>query len=181
MTTRRWLLLLLVVVASVLAVGAAVWCAGAKQDEKVTLDQVPAAVKVTIVKAAEGGKIEAIERETKDARTVYEAELAIDGKTFGVRVAPDGKLLSRAVDDEGEGDKAEEGGKTLTLDQVPAAVKATIVKAAEGGRIGGIEQATEDGKTVYEAEVTIGAKTFDVKVAPDGKLLSKEADEDDGD
>jgi uncharacterized membrane protein YkoI len=103
MTTRRWLLLLLVVVASVLAVGAAVWCAGAKQDEKVTLDQ------------------------------------------------------------------------------VPAAVKATIVKAAEGGRIGGIEQATEDGKTVYEAEVTIGAKTFDVKVAPDGKLLSKEADEDDGD
>ena len=46
-----------------------------KTEEKVTMDQVPAAVKATILKEAGDNKITEIEKETKNGKVVYEAEL----------------------------------------------------------------------------------------------------------
>lgn len=70
-----------------------------------------------------------------------------------------------------------EQAKTLSVDQVPDAVKGTI--QAQGGTIQEIEIETENGQTVYEAEVVIDGQEKDVKIAADGTVLSQKVDDDD--
>jgi len=62
----------------------------------------------------------------------------------------------------------------LSMDQVPAPVKATIDKESAGGTLGEIEKETEHGRTFYEAEITKDGKASYVHVAQDGKLLKRE-------
>ena len=73
-------------------------------DEEVTIEQVPGAVKATILKEAAGAKITEIERETRGGKVVYEAEFVKDGKEIEITVAADGTLLSRQVDDDDDED-----------------------------------------------------------------------------
>ena len=61
--------------------------------------------------------------------------------------------------------------ETVTLDSVPAAVRATIEKHSAGGTIKEIEREEEDGKTVYEAEVMKDGKKWEFEVGADGTLL----------
>lgn len=69
--------------------------------------------------------------------------------------------------------------KVLTLDQLPAAVKAAALKQANGVAISEIEEETKKGKTVYEVKFGDTEVTLDAN----GKVLStkvdKEDDEDD--
>jgi|GEM_PF-487549 len=170
MIRRYWMLLLAVVLVSIIGIAIAAWSGGSKSEERVTLDQVPAAVKATILLEAQGGTIKEIERETKGDTTIYEAEILIGGKEIEIEVAPDGTLLSKGADDE---DEDEDDDENLSLDQVPPAVKATILKAAHGGKIKEIELENEGGKPVYEVEVLI---ELEIKVAPDGTLLSRKVE-----
>jgi len=163
-------------------------------EEEVTLKQVPPAVRKTILKAAGKHKIEEIERETKNGKTVYEAEWRDGDKEVEIKVAPNGKLLKREVedadddddDDDGDDDDDDDDGdeEEVTLKQVPEAVRKTILKAAGKHKIEEIERETKNGKTVYEAEWREGDKEVEIKVAPNGKLLKREvedADDDDDD
>ena len=81
----------------------------------------------------------------------------------------------------GDAVPVDDGEKEVTIDQVPAAVKATILREAAGNEIEEIEVETEDGKTVYEAEWHEGGKEIEIEVAEDGTLLKKEIDDDDDD
>ncbi|MCL6519898.1 MAG: hypothetical protein K6T99_08700 [Armatimonadetes bacterium] len=65
----------------------------AKNEKQVTLDQCPPAVQDTIKAWASGGVIKEIERETKNAKTIYEAEILKDGKTIKIKVAEDSTLI----------------------------------------------------------------------------------------
>ena len=67
----------------------------------------------------------------------------------------------------------------VSIEEIPAAVKATILAEAKEGTIEEIEMGTENGKTVYEAEVIIDGQEIDIEVAPDGTLLGKETEDDD--
>jgi hypothetical protein len=69
----------------------------------------------------------------------------------------------------------------VTIDQVPAPVKATLEKESSGGTISEIEKDTTEGKTVYEADATIGGKKYEIKVAEDGTLLTKKLDDEEDD
>ncbi|MHC4500049.1 MAG: PepSY domain-containing protein, partial [Planctomycetota bacterium] len=80
--------------------------------------------------------------------------------------------------DEDDDDEDEE---QVSIDQVPAVVKATILKEAQGGTIKEIERETEDGKTLYEAEVIINGQEVEIEVAADGTLLGKEVEDEDDD
>jgi len=72
--------------------------------------------------------------------------------------------------------------KNVTIDQVPDAVKATILKEAGDNKIEEIEEVSVDGKVVfYEAEWKAGGKEIEIKVAPDGRLLKKEIEDEDDD
>ncbi|MBL7133458.1 MAG: PepSY domain-containing protein [Phycisphaerae bacterium] len=77
-------------------------------------------------------------------------------------------------------DKGKETEKEVTIDEVPAAVKATILKEAGNNKIEEIEEVSRDGKVVhYEAEWKQDGKEIEIEVAPDGTLLSKETEDDD--
>ena len=71
----------------------------------------------------------------------------------------------------------------LTIDQLPAAVKATLVKEAAGAALSDFEKETKKGKVVYTAEIPGAAKgeVIEFTVAEDGTLVSKETEHDDGD
>ncbi|MDP6634863.1 MAG: PepSY domain-containing protein [Phycisphaerae bacterium] len=72
--------------------------------------------------------------------------------------------------------------KDVTIDQVPAAVKTTILKEAGSNTIEEIEEVSKDGKVIYyEAEWETGGKEIEITVDPEGKLLSKEVEDDDDD
>src|SRR5438067_1014635 len=94
---RRWLF--------VLALGApvltlpAVGLANEENEnhprEKVTMDQLPAAVKATIQKEAQGKQIEMLSKEQEHGATVYEAEITANGKGTIIEVAEDGRVIER--------------------------------------------------------------------------------------
>ncbi len=63
----------------------------------------------------------------------------------------------------------------LTMDQLPAAVKATIEKESKGATVGEIEKETEGGKTFYEAEIVKNGRHSFVHVSTRGKVLKRES------
>jgi uncharacterized membrane protein YkoI len=197
MLRKHWKLVSLFVLAGlVLCIGAVATKQTAEQEKAVSIDQVPEAVKATILAEAKGGTIGEIEMETENGQTAYEAEVTIDGQKVEIKVADDGKLLGKEADDEDDDDEddddeddddegddddedEDEDEEQVSIDQVPAAVKDTIL--AQGGTVKEIESENENGQTVYEADVIIDGQEVEIKVAVDGNLLSKEVEDEDED
>lgn len=191
MLKKHWKLIgLMAVVCLALCIGAVATKQAMDEEKEVSIKEIPAAVKATILAEAEGGTIEEIELETEDGKTVYEADVIIDGKEVEIQVAPDGTLLStKAEDDDGDDDDDDEDGdddegddeneEEISLDQVPEAVKATILKEAAGAAIEEVIKEVEDGQTVYEAEFEVDGQEVEIEVASDGTLLEREIEDDD--
>jgi uncharacterized membrane protein YkoI len=178
MLRRHWKLsgVIVVVLAGLtLSIGALAGRQVVQREKKISIDQVPDAVRATLL--SQGGTVEEIDMETEDGRTVYEADVVVAGQKVEMRVTGDGSLISKEADDEDNDEDEEDEGETpLSIDQVPDPVKATILGEAQGGTIKKIERENEDGQIVYGAEVVINGQEFELKVAPDsGKLISKEA------
>ncbi len=146
-------------------------------EEKVSIDQVPAAVKATIQKEAQGGTLREIERETKDGKTVYEAEVQKDGKEVEVKVAEDGTLLGREVEDD-DGDDEDEDEKPIAIDQVPAKAREAILKHANVAKLTEVTQEEEDGVVLYEAEWSVAGRAHSLTVTADGTMVETEEDVD---
>jgi len=70
---------------------------------------------------------------------------------------------------------AEKKEATLTMDQLPPAVKATIEKESGGAKVDEIEKETEAGKTFYEAEIVKNGRETYLHVAANGKVLKRES------
>jgi uncharacterized membrane protein YkoI len=193
MLKKHWKLIsLMAVVCLALCIGAVATKRAMDRETEVSIKEVPAAVKVTLLAEAKGGTIEEIEMETENGRTVYEADVIIDGQEVEIQVAPDGTLLGKEIEDNDEGDDDDDEGddddedededeEEVSLDDVPAAVKATILKEAAGAEIEEVDKETEDGQTVYEAEFEADGKEIEIEVATDGTLLERETEEDDDD
>jgi uncharacterized membrane protein YkoI len=70
---------------------------------------------------------------------------------------------------------AEKKEATVTMDQLPKAVRSTIEKESAGARVAEIEKETEAGKTFYEAEIVKNGHQSYVHVAENGKVLKRES------
>lgn len=84
---------------------------------------------------------------------------------------------------DGDGEEDDDGPETdqvVTLDQVPAGVRDTIVAHLNGGTALKIEIGNEDGRQVFEVKPSSGP---DFKVSPAGVYLGTDTDDehDDGD
>jgi uncharacterized membrane protein YkoI len=148
MLRRHWKLTGMAMVMTVgltLSLGALASRQMAEQEKAVSIDQVPPAVKATLL--AQGGTIEEIEVHMENGRTVYEADVLIGGQQLEVKVAADGSLISQEADDENH-EQEEEDGEPLSIDQVPDVVKATILNEAQGGTIKEVERGDEDGQVL---------------------------------
>jgi uncharacterized membrane protein YkoI len=138
------------------------------QEEEVTLDQVPAAVKTTILRESAGDKITEIERETRNGKTVYEAEFLRDGKEIEIHIAPDGTVLGREVEE------LEDDEDDLTIDQLPEPARAALLKLAGGARIVEVEREREHGAMIYEAAWVKNGTQHEAEVTAEGALLELE-------
>lgn len=181
---RKHLILigLLVVAGVALGIGAVATQKMMDDEIEVSIDAVPPAVKATILAQANGNAVKEIEMETEDGRTVYEAEIVIDGQETDIVVAADGTLLGNKVDDDEEGDDEEEEDEVqVSLAELPEAVRATLVKEAPNAEIKELERETEDGQTLYSADVVIDGQAFEIEIAPSGTLLNKQMQNEDDD
>jgi uncharacterized membrane protein YkoI len=157
----------------------------------VAIDGLPAAVKAAIAQAAANAEIKEVKQETtyyivtlkklETPQIGYEAEFIKDGKKVEVELAADGTISKQEVEDKEckDDEDKDEDEQQVSIEQVPAAVKATI--EAQGGTIKNIERETENGKTIYGAELIINGQEVEIKVADDGTLLGKEAGDKDED
>lgn len=167
------LLVLVVIVAMSLPLAAAEKCEKG-EDVKVTVNDLPPAVAATLQQAVGSGAIQEIEKEADGS---YSADVIKDGQKYEIEIAPDGKLLKNQIDEENE--SRHEGNDkdevAVTLNDVPAAVAATIQNAAAGGTIDEISKETKGDKTFYEAKITVNGKKSEVKVSEDGSLVKSKA------
>lgn len=76
----------------------------ADDDVMIPLDQAPAAVRATLAAEARGVAIAQVEKETEGGKVHYEAKATIDGKRYEIKVAEDGKLISKKLDDDDDDD-----------------------------------------------------------------------------
>ena len=77
-------------------------------EVKMTMDQVPAAARAALEKEAGGAKIESVDKETdKSGAVIYETDVKKNGKTWEIKVAPDGKVISNKMEADEEDEKDE--------------------------------------------------------------------------
>lgn len=81
------------------------------EEDQVSMDRVPKAVKAAILKHANGGKIKEVDREDEDGKVVYEVDVIIKGKEIELRIASNGKLLAKQVEEGSDGDDDENDDK----------------------------------------------------------------------
>ena len=160
----------------------------------VVKEKLPDAVAKALSKAAEGAEIKEVEQSITYAvikpvklnapETAYAAMLTKDGNTCEIKLGADGTVLEKsawkkaeAKDGDKKGDDEEKDEQKVSIDQVPAAVKATIMNEAGKGTVKEIEQENKDGKTIYGADIIVDGKKFEIKVAADGKIIDKQAED----
>jgi uncharacterized membrane protein YkoI len=84
------------------------------QNQKLTMEELPAAVKTTVQRETQGKKVESITKEQKDGKTVYEIEVSSNGKGHEIQISESGKVLSRHAKHEEKTEKMEKNEKTET-------------------------------------------------------------------
>ena len=142
----------LTVLFAIVALGSAM----AQTKKSLQLKDLPAAVQKTVGANLNGGEIKNIAKEKEDGVEQYEVESVLNGKSRDFNVDSKGGLLVM-----------EEG---TTIDAIPAAAKAGILKRVGLGRLGMIETFTKTGlPMMYEASYTDkNGKKHEVLVKADG-------------
>jgi hypothetical protein len=127
-----------------------------KKGKGLQLKDLPASVQKTVQANLKGGEIRNISKEKEDGVEQYEVETMLNGKTRDFDVDTKGTLL---VTEEG-----------TTIDGIPAAAKAGILKKLGDGKLGTIETFTKPGQPMmYEASYTDKkGKKHEVLVKADG-------------
>ena len=135
---------------STLLIGGA---AALASERKIAMKDLPPAVQQAI-KDQEGATVRGLAKEVDKGKTLYEAELTVNGHSKDIMFDEQGTMVS--VEEES------------TLDQIPPAARTAIEKAAGNGKVSAVEKLTEGGHVFYEAQVTKGGKRSEVKVDASG-------------
>lgn len=128
-------------------------------DTPIPFDKLPAVVQKTMLREpqATGAKIKNTLIEVENGKKYYECEsILANGNTRDFLVDPQGKVYE--VEDEVE------------VNEIPAAVRAVVDKAAAGGgKITKLEAVKHDGNIIgYEATVVKKGKKTSLELKPDG-------------
>jgi len=73
-----------------------------ENEQKVAFAQCPEAVQSTLKREAIGQEIKSVDMEQLKGKTVYEADVKLDGHNYEILVDPKGMLLSKKLDEEDE-------------------------------------------------------------------------------
>jgi hypothetical protein len=132
-----------------------------KKGKGLQLKDLPAAVQKTVQANLDGGEIKNIAKEKEDGVEQYEVETVLDGKGRDFDVDSKGTLLG--IEEQ------------TTIDAIPAAAKAGILKNVGDGKLGMIESVSKPGQPMmYEASYTDKkGKKYEVLVKADGSETKK--------
>lgn len=127
-----------------------------KKGKGLQVKDLPAAVQKTVQDNLKGGEIKNIGKEKEDGVEQYEVESVLNGKTRDFNVDAKGTLLVM-----------EEG---TTIDAIPAAAKAGILKKVADGKLAMVETFMKPGQPMmYEASyANKKGKKHEVLVKADG-------------
>ena len=149
---------ILTVLLAVVALGGSALAQEKKETKpkSLKLADLPAAVQKTVQANLKGAEIRNIGKEKEDGVEQYEIETVLNGKARDFNVDSKGALLL-----------VEEA---TTIEAVPAAAKATIMKKAGDGKLGVVETFAKTGQPMmYEAAYTDAkGKKHEVLVKADG-------------
>lgn len=152
----RWMTSLFLVV-SLICVTVAVRA----DDEKIPLDNVPAAVKEAVKKRFPNAEIKEAAKETENGKVTFELNLKDNGQNVDVIVTPEGVIQTI------EKEIAAKDLPKIVADAVAAKYpKATYKKYEEVYKV-------KDGKETleyYEVIINNGEKDIEVEITPDGKI-----------
>jgi uncharacterized membrane protein YkoI len=126
-------------------------------EKKVAMKDVPAAVQQAIKDQSKGATVKGVTTEVENGKTVYEAELKVNGHSKDITFDAQGQIVS--VEEE------------TPLQQIPGPAREAIQKAAGTGKVLEVETVKEGGKTFYEAQIKTGAKKSEVKVDATGQVI----------
>jgi len=130
-------------------------------EQRVKINDLPPAVKQTVLEVSKGVKLRALTREVEKGETFYEAELEVNGRTRDVIMDTSGAIV--LIEEE------------VDWSMVPAAVRATIETVAQGRKILLVETLTRNNKIeAYEAHVRKWWwRELEIKVDPEGQLIEE--------
>jgi len=124
-------------------------------EKRVKMENLPPAVQKTVQDQSRGATIHGLSQEVENGKTLYEAELKVNGRNKDLLIAAAGSVLE--IEEE------------VALDSVPAAAKGAIQKQAGKRQIVTVESVTKGRSVVaYEAKIKTAGKTSEVRVSPDG-------------
>ena len=66
----------------------------------------------------------------------------------------------------------------VAMNDLPAAVRATLNRESAGGKVTEVEKEMKNGKTIYSADMLVNGVAWDITVAEDGTVISKEKEKD---
>ena len=126
------------------------------ENKGLKLSSLPAAVQKTVQDNLKGGEIKSIGKEKEDGVEQYEVETVLNGKARDFNVDTKGNLL--VVEE------------ATTIDAIPAAAKAGILKKIADGQLRSVETFLKTGvPMMYEAAYTDKkGKKHEVLVKADG-------------
>jgi uncharacterized membrane protein YkoI len=124
-------------------------------ETKVKFQDLPSAVQQAVKQQSQGATVRGYSKEVEHGKTIYEAELTVNGHTKDVSFDASGNVVS--VEEE------------VAIASIPAAARDAILKAAAPGRVKVVELVTENGISSYEAAIVKRGKTSEVKVDAGGK------------
>jgi hypothetical protein len=78
------------------------------KEVPVTLNDCPPAVRATLLRESAGGKVDEVEREVKNGRTIYSADITVGGVAWDIAVAEDGAVISREREDQNKDKEKDE-------------------------------------------------------------------------
>jgi uncharacterized membrane protein YkoI len=130
-------------------------------EKRISKSDLPPAVQKTAQEQSQGSIVRGYTTDTENGKVEYEVQMTTHGHSKDVTIAPDGQLM--------------EVEQQVTIDTLPADVKAGLLGKAGKGRIAKIESLTRHGSIVaYEAQVIAAGKHSEVQVGPDGQPLDHE-------
>jgi hypothetical protein len=116
--SQRWIWTLALSAGLVGATGCSMFNKDKEKEEgnevKMKFTEVPPAVQKTLTEQAMGQKIDTVDKEMDKGKVVYETDVKEGGKNWEIRVAEDGKLISKKIEEdekEEKGEKHEKGEK----------------------------------------------------------------------
>ena len=126
----------------------------ADTESKIKMEKLPPAVQQAVKEQSQGAKLVGLAKEVEDGKTLYEAELKVNGHGKDVTFDTAGKIVS--VEEE------------IALASVPEPARAAILKAVGKGKLKKLESVQEGGTTFFEAAIRKGLKSSEFKVDAKG-------------